>query len=207
MTSPFIMFDVGANNGSSSISFAQQNDNAIVYAFEPTPVLINTIKHATSEMKNYILTEAAVSDYNGRAMFNISGNGDWGCSSLLPLSDKANTEWGGRTDMLVTEQIEVDVIRLDKFIQENQIAHIDYLHIDTQGSDLNVLRGMGDCLSIVKEGVLEAAAKSEILYVGQNSMESSIEFLQKNEFEIVKIVPNDSAMNEVNIYFKNKNIT
>jgi FkbM family methyltransferase len=207
MTTPFIFFDVGANSGDSSIQLAKENANIIVYAFEPTPRLASLIESNTSHLKNYILTRVAISDYNGRTIFNVAGNADWGCSSLLPLSDKAKTEWGGRTDMFVTEQIEVDVIRLDKFIQENQITHIDYLHIDTQGSDLNVLCGMGDYLSIVKEGVLEAAAKPEILYVGQNSMESSIEFLQKNEFEIVKIVPNDVAMNEVNIYFKNKNIT
>ena len=202
MTSPLIMFDVGANNGSSSISFAKQNANAIVYAFEPTPVLINTIKHATSEMKNYILTEAAVSDYNGRAMFNISGNGDWGCSSLLPLSENAKTEWNGRTDMFVTEVVEIDVIRLDTFIQEHNIPCINYLHVDTQGSDLNVLRGMGEYIHIIKEGVLEAAAKPDILYVGQNSMESSIEFLQNNSFQITKIEANDMSINEVNIYFK-----
>jgi FkbM family methyltransferase len=196
------MFDVGANNGSSSISFAKQNANAIVYAFEPTPVLINTIKHATSEMKNYILTEAAVSDYNGRAMFNISGNGDWGCSSLLPLSENAKTEWNGRTDMFVTEVVEIDVIRLDTFIQEHNIPCINYLHVDTQGSDLNVLRGMGEYIHIIKEGVLEAAAKPDILYVGQNSMESSIEFLQNNSFQITKIEANDMSINEVNIYFK-----
>jgi FkbM family methyltransferase len=202
MTTPFIFFDVGANNGSSSIGVARRDNNAIVYAFEPTPMLANYIRHATSDLRNYILTEVAVSDHSGRTTFNISGQNDWGCSSLLPLSEKAKTEWYGRTDMFVTEVIEVEVIRLDTFIQEHNISHIDYLHIDTQGSDLNVLRGMGEYIHIVKEGVLEAAAKPDILYVGQNSLEASVDFLQNNGFAIIKIESNDAAINEVNIYFK-----
>jgi FkbM family methyltransferase len=197
----YIFFDVGANNGSSSIHVSN-NDNAIVYAFEPTPQMIESIKAQTSHLQNYILIEKAVSDYNGRTTFNVSGQGDWGCSSLLESSPLAKTNWGDRTDIFTTHTIEVDVIRLDTFIEEHNIPHIDYLHVDTQGSDLAVLKSLGNYINIVKQGVVEAANKMDILYKNQNTKEETIEFLEKAGFEILHIESNDIQDNEVNIYFQ-----
>ncbi len=197
-----IFFDVGANNGGSSIYIAERDASTKVYAFEPTPYMISVIESKVAHLSNYTLVKAAVSDYNGRATFNISGNLDWGCSSLLELSEKAHTEWYGRTDMNVTERVEVDVIRLDSFIEQHNIPVIDFLHIDTQGSDLNVLKGLGKYISIVIQGEMEAANKPNILYKGQNTKEECVEFLESNGFVITSITPNDPAHNEVNIYFR-----
>lgn len=206
MESKKYFFDVGANDGSSSIKIAQSDPNTIVYAFEPTPKLFFELIERTSHLENYFVIPKAVSDFNGRGKFYVAGRADWGCSSLLKFSDKSQTEWPGRTDFLVTEEIEVDIIRLEDFILENKIPQIDFLHIDTQGSDLKVLVGLGEKISIVKEGIMEAANKNEILYFGQNNKEESIDFLKKKDFKILNISSNDSERNEVNISFKRTKI-
>jgi|GEM_PF-625900 len=200
----WVFFDVGANNGFTSVPVAQQHPHAHVYAFEPTPQMVQQIETKAGNLPNYHLTRKAVSDFNGKAKFKVAGQSDWGCSSLLDFSDKSRTEWPGRNDFVVTEQIEVDVMRLDAFIEEQGIETIDFLHIDTQGSDLKVLQGLGKYLSIVKQGAMEAAARPDILYKGQNTQEESIRFLQENGFEILGVDSNDDRRNEVNIYFKRK---
>lgn len=199
-----ILFDVGANLGTSSIDIARSDPDTFVYAFEPTPELIFFLKKKTLGFKNYTVVGKAVSDYEGTATFNIAGQGDWGCSSLLEFSDKSKTEWPGRTDFVVTQQIQVDVIRLDNFIIENNIDVIDYFHCDTQGSDLDVLYGLGEKISIIKEGTIEAAAKQDILYKNQNTVLECVEFLRMNNFEVISVSSNDPAFNEANIHFKNK---
>ena len=199
-----IFFDVGANFGTSSIHLAKSDPDTLVYAFEPTPELILYLKTQTFNLKNYNVVGKAVSDFDGKATFNVAGNADWGCSSLLEFSDNSKTEWPGRTDFVVTKQIEVDVIRLDNFIIQNNIDVIDYFHCDTQGSDLDVLYGLGDKIIIVKEGVIEAAAKQDILYKNQNTLMDCIEFLKMNNFEIISVHSNDPQFNEANIHFKNK---
>ena len=199
-----VFFDIGANNGYTSVPIAQKDNNIKVYAFEPTHEMIKEIENKTQGLNNYTLTKKAVSNYNGKATFRVAGHADWGCSSLLEFSDKSKTEWPGRTDLNVTHEIEVDVIRLDSFIKENNITKIDYLHIDTQGSDLKVLEGLGEYINIVMEGAMEAAAKEDILYNGQNTQQESIEFLQKNGFDITGIQINDEYHNEVNIFFKRR---
>lgn len=199
-----VWFDVGANNGNDSITVAKNNPGLQVFGFEPTPELQDVIQKKIKEngLTNYTLVKSAVSDYVGQSTFNVAGQSDWGCSSLLDFSEKSQTEWIGRTDFKVTEKITVDVIRLDKFVDDNKIEIIEYLHIDTQGSDLNVLKGLGDKISIVKAGVMEAAAKPDILYDNQNTVDECVEFLKSNGFIIDSITSNDQFNNEVNIHFR-----
>ena len=197
-----IVFDVGANNGSSSVHLAIENPTYLVFAFEPTPEMIEVIKSKIVGLENYVIVPKAVSDYNGTAEFNVAGNWDWGCSSLLKFSRKSQTDWPGRTDFHVTYKLNVDVIRLDTFIEENGITKIDHLHIDTQGSDLNVMKGLGECLHIVTEGKLEAGTSDDVLYEGQNKLNDCIKFLLLNGFKVVDVNSNDVFCHEVNVVFK-----
>jgi FkbM family methyltransferase len=197
-----VVFDVGANNGSSSVPLAIENSTYLVFAFEPTPEMIEVINSKTVGLENYVIVPKAVSDYNGTAEFNVAGNWDWGCSSLLKFSRKSQTDWPGRTDFHVTYKLNVDVIRLDTFIEENGITKIDHLHIDTQGSDLNVMKGLGEYLHIVTEGKLEAGTSDDVLYEGQNKLNDCIKFLLLNGFKVVDVNSNDVFCHEVNVVFK-----
>ncbi|MEY3827669.1 MAG: Paramecium bursaria Chlorella virus, partial [Cyanobacteriota bacterium] len=96
------IFDVGANNGSSSVPLAIANPTHLIFAFEPTPEMIEVIQSKIVGLENYVIVPKAVSDYNGTAEFNVAGNWDWGCSSLLKFSRKSQTDWPGRTDFHVT---------------------------------------------------------------------------------------------------------
>jgi len=128
MSNKQIFFDVGANNGSSSIYKAEENINLIVYAFEPVPELIQILKDNTKHLDNYIIIPKAVSDYNGNSSFNIRGIDDWGQGSLSDFTDAVDIVWPAGA-LQFTDKIEVDVIRLDKFIKNNNIEKIDYLPI------------------------------------------------------------------------------
>lgn len=193
-----IIFDVGANDGSSFKHL--QNEDVKIYAFEPTPFLLERCLYPMTSEK-FVVIGKAVSDFNGTAKFNIAGQHDWGCSSLNHFNDGLDKTWAGRTDFVVTEEIEVQVITLKKFIEENNIELIDWLHIDTQGSDLSVLKGLGDKISIVMGGQVEAPANDEVkLYKEQPSKEDTIEFLLSNGFTLTRIEENGCS-NEYNIYF------
>ena len=74
-----IYFDVGANDGSSSVDWAKDPTNEI-YAFEPNPYF--ELNHKLMQYPNYYWYSFAVSDYNGKAQFNICEAADRGCSSL-----------------------------------------------------------------------------------------------------------------------------
>jgi FkbM family methyltransferase len=195
-----IIFDVGANNGGNSAHFRDDINNT-VYAFEPTPFLIETHLNKLRG-DNYIIVDKAVSDFNGHAEFNIAGQFDWGCSSLNTFEDNLSSTWPGRNDFRVTEKINVEVIRLDDFIKNNNITAVDYLHCDTQGNDLKVLKSFGEEISKLKAGVVEGFHKNPLYKNIDNSVDNIVSFLQSNDFKITKIQSNDDFSNECNIFFE-----
>ena len=129
-------------------------------------------------VKNYTLVDAAAGIFDGKATFNIAGRGDWGRSSLEIFSEGLDKTWPGRTDFKVTEQIEVQVLRLDTFLSTSEFKSIAYMHCDMQGSDLDVLRGLGRFRENLQRGVIEcASARSVALYREQHLLQdASFEF-------------------------------
>ena len=196
------LFDVGANDGSTFGDMPRLLPWCSVYAFEPTPELVLRIRERFGGHKNFHLIPSAVGEVPGTAKFNVAGQGDWGSSSLLEFSSGLEQTWPGRTDFKVTTQIEVKVIRLDTFIQEQGIKEIDFLHIDTQGTDLSVLRSLGEEIRCVSAGAIEVPQRGEVmLYKGQHTREQALDFLSKNKFKVWKIV---SQQNEENLFFRRK---
>jgi len=200
-----IIFDVGANFGTFSLDITRENPDILCFAFEPTPYLIDHLKKQSQEFSDrYIVCPYAVSNYVRKAQFHVSGNADWGCSSLLLFNTNLKETWPERNDFNVTDNIEVDVITIEYFLDNiytGNISKIDFFHCDTQGSDLNVLKGTGRYIKLIKSGEVEAANKPDILYKNQNTKEDTINFLIDNGFYIKSILPNDMHQNEVNIEF------
>lgn len=200
-----ILFDVGANHGTDSLPIIARHLDWICFAFEPTPRLIHHLQTQSRTFSDrYHVIPCAVSDFDGESEFNIAGQTDWGCSSLLKFSNNLDKTWSGRTDFKVTETITVKVITLKTFIEQMSpiaIDRIDHFHCDTQGSDLKVLKGMGHHIGLITKGVVEAANKDNILYDNQNSSKETNEYLIEKGFK-TRIEMNDGFNNEVNIFFE-----
>ena len=210
------IFDVGAYDGLDGLILAIKNPNIMVHAFEANPDLIKVIKNNKNEIekykkieiKNYRVNNNAVSDENSSQIFNIAKNPT--VSSLNEFSKNIDKTWPGYREAhcTVIKKIEVQGITLEKYCIDNEIKKINYLHIDTQGSDLKVLKGLKNKLNIVDQGVLEAAAKKETsLYETNHTIDEVKKFLQLNNFKISKIENVDENIDkEKNIYFKKKNL-
>ena len=195
-----IKFDIGANQGTDTIKLAE--DGSIVYAFEPTRFLIvEYLWPKTKENPNIIIIPMAVDVENGIKNFNVSGIWDWGCSSLHRYNGNAGEQWG--EFFQVTESYQVPTITLHDFCELYKINKIDYLYIDTQGNDLNVLKSLGDKIVNVVEGKCEAS-NNNALYEVDYSLKSVLNFLYSKNFEVTNIEYNDKKGFEVNVFFRNK---
>ena len=156
------IFDVGAFDGLDGLILAIQNPNMFVHAFEANPDLIKVIianknkieKYKKIKINNYKVNNYAVSDKNDNLIFNIAKNPT--VSSLNEFSKNIDKTWPGYREAhcTVIKKIEVKAITLEKYCNDQEIRKINYLHIDTQGSDLDVLRGLKNKLNIVDQGVL-----------------------------------------------------
>ena len=196
-----IKIEVGANKGTETEELA--SDGSIVYAFEPTyELLVKYLWPLSYENKNIRILPFAVDSENSFKKFNIAGHWDWVCSSLYEFSDNLNETWPGRVDFSNTHSYIVPTITLYDFCELYKIETIDFLHIDAQGNDFNVLKSLKDKISFVNEGVIEASNAVELYKNTSNKAEDIREYLKSNGFEIVKETINDEVEAEINIHYK-----
>lgn len=134
-----IAFDVGANIGVTTKEMLQYFDTSNVYAFECHPNIFNKLA------KNLAGTRAcpfeiALSNTSGKDTFYDYGDEGY-INSLSP-----NAPYAVRFKKKATK-LSVMKKTIDEFCFENTISKIDLLKIDTEGHDINVLRGGHKMLS------------------------------------------------------------
>lgn len=206
------IFDIGAFNGLDGIVLALKNKNMMVHAFEANPYLISVIKNNIKKIenfkkikiKNYKINNLAVSDVSKYYNFNIAKNPT--VSSLNEFSNNIDKTWPGYKEAHCTyvKKVKVKGVTLYKYCYDHNIKKINYIHIDTQGNDLKVLKGLKKKINIVEKGVLEAAInKKNALYKKNHTVKEVEKFLKKNKFSISEIESVDENIkNEKNIFFK-----
>ena len=194
-----VIFDVGANDGTSCYHFTHDENNT-VYAVEPVPFSLNKLYKLQKE--NYIVIPTAVSSHNGKVKFNVGGEYNSGVGSIYSFSDGLETTWPGYNVFVNEGVIEVDCITMEKFIDENKISVVDFLHCDTQGSDLDVLRSFGKHIGILQGGQVEVYGKNPLYMGAGNSLVHTKLFLEVNGFTVTKIENNDYLNNEYNMTFE-----
>ena len=134
-----VIFDVGANTGIYSLVSQAVNPKASVYAFEPVERVYNKLEHNFRLNKYPIVgIEKAASNYNGGATIYDEADSEHILSvavnkNLLP--EEAN--------VLPTE---IKTVRLESFIEENELNKIDLMKIDVETHEPEVLEGMGKYL-------------------------------------------------------------
>ena len=203
------ILDIGSNAGDFGIEAARRNPEHLVVCVEPIPMLAAAIaeRARANGLDNVVVEECALaSDPSDNAVLNVAGQGDLGISSLLPLdvdSIRADEYWSAREDLKYTEEIAVRVKTLRAILEERQIDIVDFVKIDVQGLDLDVLRSAGDRIGSIRAGMLEVpTVRSVGLYVGENQdLAGAYVALPEMGFEVAGIKPNDEATNEVNVYF------
>lgn len=201
-----LLIEVGAFDGTDSLRFHEKGYEVIT--FEPKKDLYESLKKKTEHLSGYRVVNSAVSQVDGEIDFYICAEG--GASSILPFkpSDELEKHWtSARKDIHYSgESYKVPSTRLDTFLKENNLTNrtIDYLHIDAQGADLDVMRSLGEYAFNVKEGVLETCYSLEkAIYSKQRDDLKAVEqWLTSNGFSIQRVERNDITDCECNVYFK-----
>lgn len=129
-----IVFDVGANIGNYSLAIYNINSEANIYAFEPNPHTFEKLVTNTSEKHISCINIGLGSDINTLELFDYKGvKGSSHASLYSEVFNELRKE--EKTSIIV------NISTLDCFCQQNNITKINFLKIDTEGNELNVLKG------------------------------------------------------------------
>ena len=138
-----VIMDIGANVGNCTQMICEKfqaiNLNFTVYSFEPLPATYEELKARFQNVKNVVPLNLGVGKKNERV--NMYSNHE---TSELASLYKTDLDYVGiDTDM----QIQTEIVRLDDFILENHIGKINFMKIDVEGSEFDILSSSPSAIS------------------------------------------------------------
>ena len=154
-----IFFDIGAHEGESIILFSKNFNIKRIFSFEPSPVnfkklsqnkrfIQNKFQDLEINLENYALGSEKrkllmkqLSETSSSTINNIDQNSKY--------FKKKNTFLNLKKNENLIEEVEINQITLSDYLEQKKILKIDFLKIDTEGYEFNVLVGMGKYLQNV----------------------------------------------------------
>jgi len=151
-----VFVDIGANQGEFSQVFSDVYKPSLVVCVEPNEELNKDITANNRNGSRLEIINKAVSDSESEMLFYF--HSDSQMSSLFPSNKEAIRRDFGEDDAEKTVARTVPVTTLDKIFAERQDGLKDkivFLKIDTQGNELEVLKGGGKALEMIRYCQLE----------------------------------------------------
>jgi FkbM family methyltransferase len=143
LSEKMIIIDVGAHRGETLRSFNKNIKKAFLYiGMEPNPDAYAVFRNVAAEIKSdkaeiHCLTYA-VGNRDGKVKFLKTNESAVG-GILLPVKGLAERVLTG--DHLIAQEFEVDLVTVTTLVKKFNLTSIDVLKIDTEGYDLEVLKG------------------------------------------------------------------
>jgi FkbM family methyltransferase len=133
MNDPVFM-DVGANIGHHTLFAAMRSKR--VFAFEPFKAVADKLKHKLKEnqVSNVTLLDCALGEQNEEASYTMPVGHNTGTGSFASVKD------GG-------EVLSLPIRVGDEVVDEQHIASLDFIKIDTEGFEPFVLKGLAGTLN------------------------------------------------------------
>lgn len=128
-------WDVGANHGYFTLILGKLvGDSGTVVAFEPEPETLRQLEKniKSNNLDNVKIVPTALSNSSGRSKMHISDRTASGVSHLVYDQDQEDNE------MIV----EVEVTRGDTLVNNDSVAVPNFIKIDAEGFELEVLQGL-----------------------------------------------------------------
>lgn len=135
------VIDIGANTGGYSEEVQRYIPNATIYAIEPHPLTFKRLKkHLTG--KAYQLRNLGMGERSGKGILYDFAD-DAVLKSTQPTSTLASTVKSVITSFhkQQVQSFSFPLMTLDTFVHKERIESIDLLKIDTEGNELQVLKG------------------------------------------------------------------
>ncbi len=134
-----VVIEAGANIGSETLLLSRHvGDNGMIYGFEPNPYTFQRLKINVdiNELSNVQVFELALGERDKDIHFNIYPKGfcNPGMSSKYMSTP-------------ITREISVKQLTLDSFVKEQGIKNVDFIKMDIQGAEMDLLDGSKEVIT------------------------------------------------------------
>jgi FkbM family methyltransferase len=193
-----IWIDVGAHEGEKTFEPARRSPSLTVYAFEPN---MTKAMRLMGRLPNYVVIPAAVADHDGFADYHVSEFE--AASSILAMHEEGRRQWKRGDELAVKAVYPVPCLRLETFLEQLPIAQVEFLKIDAQGADLQVVKSVGERLRCVKRIEMEVQVTPFELYAGSATKDEVVAYMEQRGFALTATT-RQSLDQEENLTFVNR---
>jgi len=134
---PICCFDIGANVGQTAKKIRGYFPNSTLYCFEPVKATYETLCSNLQEYENISAYNLAFGPHKGEAEIFLREHSEW--NSLSNTVNEIAKAKGGDSEI-----IKIDMV--DNFVKEHNISRIHFFKSDTEGYEVEVLKGARYCL-------------------------------------------------------------
>jgi FkbM family methyltransferase len=174
-----VKIDVGLSySAANAVAWIREDPNLIVFGFEPLPESCARLRKWLSEQpdsanlsRQLVILPVALGREAGTAKLHITAD-DTASSSLLPPKNMGQQG---------TIEVQVfTIVDLLNALPQERVSHIDYLKLDCQGMDLEILKGAGE--EIAKFAIVTAEAEDDQYFNSTNSLRDLVQFMASKGF-------------------------
>jgi FkbM family methyltransferase len=175
------VLDVGANIGQYSMKLRKYGYAGKIISFEPQSKTFQILQENSKKYKNWTVYHCALGAENKTAEINISENTE--SSSLMEIKDIHVS--AAPTAKYVGKET-ITIKRLDSIYDELQLQnHNVFLKIDTQGFEMEVLKGAENVLNKIVGLQLELSITE--LYNNETLYDEIIAYLKQKGFGLYQM--------------------
>lgn len=139
---PSVIFDIGCYDGGDAVRLKEAFPKASVYAIEASPERFKTVIKVCEPL-GIVCLQKALGNTRGQTTLDMRYiNGVPHCGTLKGFKKHPPGE-------VTTQIFEVEMTTLSALAKQYGIKKIDILHMDVEGSESDVLEGMGSLRPIV----------------------------------------------------------
>jgi FkbM family methyltransferase len=182
-----LIVEAGSYNGKDTKRMSRFFPKATIHAFEPVPEIFAELTKKTTEHPNNFPNihrhNVALGSSNGHATFHVSEKPTrpgvpFQAGSLFPPKERLKI-----SPITFDRTITVPTITLDTWAEHNNIEHVDFLWLDTQGTELSILQASPRTLSTVR--VIFTEVEFIEAYAGQPQRDEVIAWVESQGFTCV----------------------
>lgn len=157
--------DIGANIGEWTLRMANRvGPKGRVFSFEPIPIINQSLNKTlrVNNLSQVVLFQTALGNQSGDSEFTVSFDKNGRPLQQSRLGTKKENYWNIFTEEKKTKTIKVKTITLDQFASEQSIGRLDFVKIDVEGKETQVLEGGQETFSRFTPAlILEAECEKE----------------------------------------------
>lgn len=172
-----VILEAGGHYGEDTVLIVKKWPESTVYSFEPCPSYYSKLEKAVAHLHNVYIFPFGLFSTTGFYTFHVSKNWD-GASSLLQ---------DNHLPVAIYDDYQISVFcqNLDEWAEQTHLDHIDYMWLDIEGAELEVLNSAPKILQTVR------AISCELNYrefrKGMPHFQVVVDFLKSQGFTLYKI--------------------